>query len=353
VRLIIRLLIPAMLGAGLPAQGIVEIGATKDNTLFWSSTGNLSSGIGNSIYCGVNAMGRPRRGVVRFSVASSVPPGATIVSATLRLQMTMTAGPALDIELHRLLGDWGEGNSFSPGGSGSTAQAGDCTWIHRVYPSIFWATQGGDFAATVSATTSVAGNGTYTWTSAQLAADVQDMLVNPAADFGWILKSPEVVSGDAKQFSSREDPTAGVQPKLIVSYLAPPSASVTNLGFGCNGIQLAATGLPQVGNGAFALTISGAAPGSAAYVFVASGLASTPLQLGGGCVLALDYASALSNFNGGLYLGPVTTGSSGQVAFPAPVPPFGYLHGLAVHVQGITIASGFAGSNALRLVVGS
>ena len=55
----------------------------------------------------------------------------------------------------------------------------------------FGQTQGGDFSATVSASQSVGAIGQYTWSSAQMVADVQSWLDNPASNFGWLVLGDE------------------------------------------------------------------------------------------------------------------------------------------------------------------
>jgi hypothetical protein len=204
----------------------------------------------------------------------------------------------------------------------------------------------------VSATTLVNDVGTYTWSSAQVAADVQDMLSNPANNFGWVLKSPETAIGDSKRFASRQEPIVTSRPRLEVTYVAPPSASVTNLGLGC-GPSLAATGVPAVGNPGFALTISGGAPGAYGYVFAANALDGSPYDLGGGCTFALDLASATNYYLSGVFLGPLPLNGAGQVTFPAPIPPTAFVHGLSILVEGVVFGASTTATNVLSLLVGT
>lgn len=354
-----RMILMAVLAAAtLPAQGVIHLLPSKDNTLFQSTSGTLSEGAGTGIFCGVTSQGKKRRALTAFDVAGNLPAGATVLSASLVLTMEQTSNGPLDIDLRRVSADWGEGTSVASGGSGGggaggPATPGSVTWIHRFYPSIMWTTAGGDFSATVSATVSVWQYGPYAWSGAQVTADVQDMLDNPATNFGWVLKSPEAISGWAKKFASREtlDPTA--VPRLEITYLAPPSASVTNLGFGCNGIQFSATGLPTVGNAAFALAVTGGAPGAGAYVIAADGVAASPWYLGGGCFFNLDVPSALNYVAMGTFLGPIAIDFAGQATFAVPIPPAFPLHGLAIDLQCVMVVATVSTSNVLALVLGS
>jgi hypothetical protein len=109
----------------------------------------------------------------------------------------------------------------------------------------------------------------------------------------------------------------------------------------------------MVGNAAFALDLSGATPGAAAFVFVGSGLAPSSYDLGGGCFFDLELSSVGANFDNGIYLGPVIVDNTGHAVLPAPIPPIGALHGLAAAVQCVTIYGVFESSSVLGLVVGS
>ena len=87
--------------------GVVELGATKDNTLFSDFEGDLSNGAGIYFFTGATLASELRRGVIAFDVAAAVPRGVTIDSVTLTLHMSKTnpfAGPQ-EVFLHRILAD--------------------------------------------------------------------------------------------------------------------------------------------------------------------------------------------------------------------------------------------------------
>jgi hypothetical protein len=65
-----------------------------------------------------------------------------------------------------------------------------------------WATAGGDYNPAASASQTVPVTlGLYNWGSAQLTADVQDMLDNAANNHGWLLKhTDESGNGTARRF---------------------------------------------------------------------------------------------------------------------------------------------------------
>src|SRR6476661_3681677 len=213
------------LGASLANAGTINIMPSKDNTLYEydPAEGDHSNGAGFHFFAGENGMGELRRGVLAFDVAGTIPPGSTLTAVTLSMNMSMTQAGAVTVELHKLLADWGEGTSHAPMGEGDGAPAtpNDATWRHRFFDTVFWTTQGGDFSATVSASQSVGGIGQYTWSSAQMVADVQSWLDNPASNFGWLVLGGETAIAMAKRFDSRESASP---PMLTVEFSGPRMA---------------------------------------------------------------------------------------------------------------------------------
>lgn len=210
------------LGASLANAGIINIMPSKDNTLYEyvPAEGDHSNGAGFHLFAGENGEGEVRRGVLAFDIEGTIPPGSTITAASLSMNMSMTPAGALTVELHKLLADWGEGTSHAPMGEGDGAPAtpNDATWRHRFFDSVFWTTQGGDFSATVSASQSVGGTGHYTWSSAQMVADVQSWLDNPASNFGWLVLGDETAIATAKRFDTRESASP---PVLTIEFTSP------------------------------------------------------------------------------------------------------------------------------------
>lgn len=234
------------LGTELLEQRVVlsvtTLSPSKDNTLFEDVQGDVSDGAGAYFYVGTTgptAGNVLRRATLAFDIANSIPAGSIINSATLTLHLSKNppTGSAQTIELHSLLADWGQGTSdadgptsISAGGAGVAATSGDATWLNRFFgssPVSLWATAGGDFAASASATTSVNAIGNYSWTSATLITEVQGWLDNPASNFGWLIRNAdEVSSSTARRFDSRENGTAANRPKLTIDFTPPPSVIV-------------------------------------------------------------------------------------------------------------------------------
>jgi hypothetical protein len=196
----------------------VTVGPTKDNTLYSSSTGSVSNGAGMYMFAGNTASGAARRALVAFDL-SAIPNGATINSVTLSLEMTQTATGGQNMALHKLTSDWGEGASVAGGnqGRGTTSLTGDATWIHAFFATAMWNSVGGDFESGVSASTVVAGQGQYQWSSDQMTADVQSWIHDPESNFGWILIGQEGSPKTAKRFDTKESSESS-RPTLTIEF---------------------------------------------------------------------------------------------------------------------------------------
>jgi hypothetical protein len=255
----------ALAGPAARADQVSMIPA-KDNTLIEDPNGALSNGAGPGIFAGRTSQstGSVRRAVIAFDIAAHVPGGSTITAVTLALGMTDTNAGTVPVSLHRVVADWGEGASSTPGGKGAPSTSGDATWIHRFYDTDLWASPGGDFVAFASAAVDVDQIGIYTWGSTpEMVADVQSWLDAPAGNFGWILIGDESTGTTVKRFDSREaDPNLSDLPVLIVEY-ERPCMNPTYVGPGywnrqCLGVPKDAGGLkPGKGRGPNAPTEPG------------------------------------------------------------------------------------------------
>jgi len=207
----------------IPVSAVGEtilIEAVRDVTLIEHPEGALSNGAGPTLFAGRTAQSRNavRRGLLYFDVAASLPENATIKSASLVLFATSGNSAAREVRLHRILSDWGEGTSFSSGGSGAPATPGDATWQHAFHDDDFWPRSGGHFIQRTSAQAEVGGAGFYTWQDAGLLRDVRFWNAAPDRNFGWILLGAESVVQSAKRFASREESDPALRPMLEVTY---------------------------------------------------------------------------------------------------------------------------------------
>jgi len=228
----------------------VVLGPSKDNTLYESSTGDISNGAGSNFIAGETNVGLLRRGVIAFDIADNIPAGATINSVSLSLHMSQTSGGAATVQLARLSADWGEGTSNADGspGRGASATTDDATWVYPFYgATTTWTNSGGDFATTASAFTSVDDVGSYTWGStSKMVADVQGWLDDSSSNFGWIVLGDESEAQTAKRFDSKENATDANRPALTIDYTTAAASA------------LAVSGLPSsvTAGGAQTLTVT-------------------------------------------------------------------------------------------------
>ena len=215
----------------------VVLSPSRDNTIYQSSTGALSNGVGIQIFAGKNAFGQIRRALIRFDVAGSIPAGSTITDVKVTLNLSQSVSSDLPVALHRAMRDWGEGTSDAgdPGGGGAPSTPGDATWLHTFFDTQTWSGPGGvpgsDYANAPSATAIVGGSfGLYTWNStAALVADVQGWLNAPSGNFGWFVIGDETANATAKRFDSRENTTVENRPRLQVTFTPPgPSPCYAN-----------------------------------------------------------------------------------------------------------------------------
>lgn len=226
-------------GTTIKASESVSILCTKDNTIIQSATGSLSNAL-YSITAGRTnqdagaAVTSIRRALVYFDVANHVPSNATIDSVRLSMYFSRTSGVGTNVDLHRVLKDWGEGTSMQGGGQGATATQNDVTWLYTFKSvasptsSPVWTSPGGDFDPTVSATiyagtgigTGTEGYGLKYFVSTTMTSEVQNWLDTPLSNFGWVLQGDETKAQTAKQFLSRETGDATTSPLLKVYYTA-------------------------------------------------------------------------------------------------------------------------------------
>jgi hypothetical protein len=198
----------------------IVLAPDRDNTLY-SEDGTLSNGAGQGTFSGQTRRSGARRALLRFDI-SALPSGSQNVSGSLELTCTRSISQAIPCTLHRVTADWGEAASDAgePGGSGAPAEPGDATWTHRFFDSTIWTTPGGDFFATPTSTTNIAGPDLYVF--ADLAADIEFWQVNPDQNFGWIIIGDESQPTSAKRFGSRENLDPLVRPKLTIVFDPPP-----------------------------------------------------------------------------------------------------------------------------------
>ena len=308
----------SLAAASIPAQTFaVELTPNADNTIYDSMPPTdgpvvsfLSNGAGTRCFAGRDFNGGTKRALLRFDVANSqIPPGSLIQSAELELSVQATQNGGT-LAIHALTADWGEGGSIAPSGQGvgATSLVDDANWWDRFFgsmPLLQWATPGGDFLASPSATAVVGGTVPSKVTIPStfvLAADAQAWLDAPVANFGWILLGDESAIGTAIAFATREDPANA--PRLRITYAPPPNgAATTEFGDGCDPFavkpRLQALGRPLIG-GSFSIRSTPGGSGAAiSALSVSLGAAPAPLRVdafvtaGRDCLFHIDLGQTI------------------------------------------------------------
>lgn len=204
-----------------PITTILQPDMLSGKDTYVSSTGN-----GNKNYGGANTLdveaGR-KNGLLEFDL-SSVPAGATLVSATLELFLVNDGNNDVQIDLHRVTQSWTEGTQTGNG------NADGATWndYDGTNP---WVTSGGDYDSTVIVSATIP-RGNNTWHQLDITALVSDWLNNTSPNEGLLLE--QVGARDGIQFASSENGNVTLNPRLTITYLGecgsggtPPPGSTT------------------------------------------------------------------------------------------------------------------------------
>lgn len=200
----------------------ISLHPTADTSIF-SALPTFNFGGGTTFTAGGRPHGGDSRGLLLFDIRDSLPAGALIQSASLRLTVIGTPSGAVNsvFDLNALTASWAEGTGSDHGGTAAGPNA--ATWNNRFGTTGSpWTTPGGDFSSSVSAFVSILGDGSYTVRSTPgLVSDVQSWFNNPAADFGWILRSEsEATARTIRRFGAHED--FANSPVLTIQYAVVP-----------------------------------------------------------------------------------------------------------------------------------
>ena len=235
---ILVLLLASIFIQNLFAYERIVLEPSQDNTLYETAIDQddqqfeLSNGAGSSLFAGrtgLDAGFKRRRALLQFDLASSLPADAEIIFAEFSLYQTKAApnSPPAQMDLHRVLQSWGEGesNAFGPEGQGNPAEAGDATWHHSHYADVLWESAGGNYQESSSANYTVGQElKRYLWAcSESLLEDFRFWRNNPELNFGWILVGGEAAGFSAHRFASRENSMQDQRPRLTIVYTTADS----------------------------------------------------------------------------------------------------------------------------------
>jgi hypothetical protein len=244
LRIFLVVAVAVALSADFAAAAQITLTPSSDGTLIQDTTpsAQLANGLGDIFVGRTNQDGQEaptvsiRRGLVEFDIADNIPADATITGVSLTMREATGNDGSQTVTLYDVLQAWGQGTSFQNGGMGAAATNNDATWLYTFYnaanpsASPTWNTPGGSFSSTASASQLINDNSqvaeSFSWSSAQMIADVQSWLNDPSQNFGWLLQGNEAQGKTAKQFNGMYSTTSPeVPPELTITYTVPePSA---------------------------------------------------------------------------------------------------------------------------------
>lgn len=179
------------IAGGVPPQSCTLSAASADAHVDESSpTSNLGSATTLEVQSGAS----DRRGFARFELAGcSLPQGALVTSAALKLHLSSAPPTSRTYEAHRVTASWDE-----------TA----ITWSDQ--PPVA-------ASATSTASTGTTSASTVEWT---VTTDVRAFVAGTSTNHGWRIRdSDEAAPSDTLSvFGSREHATPAVRPVLTITY---------------------------------------------------------------------------------------------------------------------------------------
>jgi hypothetical protein len=196
-----------------------------DNTIYSEGMNNLSNGSGEYLFSGTTKNGDMRRTLLKFDL-SSLPDETVADSVILSLGISKSNAGNKLAKIYKLSASWGEGasNADNQEGKGAEAQTDDATWNFRFLETDLWTNAGGDFNEEASDSTIAGNSGTLIFKGDTITANVNDWLLNPSDNFGWIIIVDESSIPSSKRFYSRQNSNSNNRPKLKVYYAGAVSS---------------------------------------------------------------------------------------------------------------------------------
>lgn len=176
---------------GVTAQTCTLTAAAAD---VYADEGSPDGTSGSATTLDVRSGPSDRRTFVRFDLAGcSIPQGAWVSSAALKLHLSTAPSSSRSYEAHRTTAGWSEATA---------------TWNNQAPVAA---------SATSSATTGTTTGATVEW---PVTADVRSFLDGTASNHGWRIRDADETDpvGVGATFSSREHATAGERPVLTIAY---------------------------------------------------------------------------------------------------------------------------------------
>jgi hypothetical protein len=294
----------------------IELVAAED-TYMSASDVQYNNGGNTSIHVD-GTTGTSRRGALMKWDLSSIPSGATISTASLRVNVTTAS--ALVFNMYNMRRSWVEGTSTQANsttsanwntydGATSWGTVGAANTSSDRYDTNMWGADATSFASTGSKTVSLNSNG---------ISVLQGWLTTPASNYGVAIQNYSGSTADAVFFDSSEATTAANRPTLLINYCTggtTPTITTT----GSLSAFSTTTGTPSaaqtytVAGSNLTANIAITAP-SGFNVSTSSGsgyAASLTLTQSGGTVATTTIYARLTGASAGSFSGNITHTSTG------------------------------------------
>lgn len=201
--------------SNLFSQSTVTITPTADSELYNGST-TTNYGVCDQMWVGYGGATAISRSVILFDL-TSVPTGATIISATLELEVINNTGTNLNVSVHQVTNFWFEGTGPCTG-----TPTMPVSWNIRSGTTP-WAAAGGDYNTTAVSSTSVGDEGTYSW---DVTALVTSWTTSSTANHGFLLRATPESGSNVKYFATKEHADESFHPRLVITYTIPTTSPV-------------------------------------------------------------------------------------------------------------------------------
>lgn len=202
-------------------QGVDGYTGTKD-TWIRNTSPTYNFGAGTVFRAGDVGIGTADRGLISFDI-SSIPPGAIITAATLKLYcVNEDSTTDFNVSVYRVLRAWGEGTGDN---AGKVADTGESSWNDAEHDISAWGTAGCANTTTdraAVATDSIAITSPAAWYNWNVLADVLAWHGGAANEGLCVINDSEGSANSRKNFRSK-DYLIAYRPILEVVFSLPPT----------------------------------------------------------------------------------------------------------------------------------
>src|SRR3989344_3715029 len=193
------------------ATTTIQPGSDGNDTYLREQLPNSNFGDVDTLNIGLSAASQKMRPVLQFNL-SSITNGSTITSALLKIFVNLSGSTSnLSTSVFRLTSQWFENET---------------TWNNSTV-SVAWGTAGGDFNTAENDTIGI--NDTLGWYTFDVKLIVRYWANNSYPNYGFLIRSDELVSSDYRSFFSSDHAAQDYRPQLIVNFTPNAAPTISSL----------------------------------------------------------------------------------------------------------------------------